>query len=157
MAAPGLAITQKVTSVFKPSAVTIRANRAIGRVQKRSGGLVRSIWRRSIRYRKNKKSSPGQAPFTHVRSGAFGLRSILFDYDPVTQTTIIGPVGGDDRTNAPAALEFGGRAKIKTRPSERRKTGKRTRTVRIQKRSSGDKALAAFATSYPDLWRNSIV
>ena len=157
MATTGLAITQKVNLLFKPSAVTVRANRAIARNQRRGGGLVRTIWRRSIKFRKNKKSSPGQLPFTHVRSGSFGLRSIAWDYDPATQTTIIGPIGGNDRTGAPKALEFGGRAKIKTSPRERRRTGKRTRRVHIAKRSSGGPALEKFATTYPEIWKNSIV
>ena len=156
MATSGLAIQSTWKAILHFERVQKKAERAAGRVQRRGGAIVRTIMRRSIRYRKNKKSSPGSLPFTHVRSGQFGLRKILYDYDPKTQTTIIGPVAGNERTGAPKALEFQGRSKIKLSPRDRRRLNKKYVTVTIRKRSFANPALQKFEKSYPDLWKDSI-
>ena len=144
-------------AMLKLDRIQRAADRASQRIQRRSGAIVRTIMRRSIRFRKNKKSSPGEIPFTHVRSGAFGLRKIMYDYDPQTKTTIIGPVGGTERTGAPKALEFSGRSRIKLSPRDRRRLNRKFKTVTIRKRSFARPALDAFAKAYPDLWKDSIV
>lgn len=156
MATAGIGIRTTWKALLHFERIQARAKKAAGRVQRRGGAIVRTIMRRSIRFRKNKKSSPGNPPFTHVRSGRFGLRKILYDYDATTQTTIIGPVGGRDRTGAPKALEFQGRAKIKLSPRDRKRLNRKFMTVTIRKRSFANPSLEKFSSSYPELWKDSI-
>ena len=133
-----------------------KAKRAKSRVMRRSGGIVRSLMRRSIRYRKKTNSDPGSKPFAHVPSSSFGLRMILWHYDPKTETTIIGPVGGSENTGGPHALEHGGTAKIRMRPRDQKKYGRKYSSGHVAKREFAYPALEKFSSSYPDLWKDSI-
>lgn len=129
--------------------------RARSRVMRRGGAIVRMIMRRSIRKRK-RNSSAGQIPSSHVPSSSFGLRMIAWFYDPRTNTTIIGPVGGSENTGAPKALNFGGRSKIKLSPRQRRKYGKKYTEGHVSKREFAFPALKKFETQYPELWKDAI-
>jgi len=122
---------------------------------KRGGAIVRSIMRRSIRKRKG-NSAPGSIPSSHVASSAFGLRMIAWFYDPRTNSTIIGPVGGSENTGAPKALNQGGRSKIKLTPRQRKKYGKKFTTGNISKREFAFPAIKKFEDQYPELWKDSI-
>lgn len=154
MATAGIDITFRY--VLKFERVHARAKMAEDRVQKRALSTLRTIWRRSIRYRKGKSSAAGEIPFTHVRSGQFGLRSILWFYDSNTGEAIVGPIGGSERTGAPKALEQSGRAKIKLPPRARRKLGRKFITAHIRARPSGGPAVETFSKTYPELWKGAV-
>ena len=120
----------------------------------RGGSLVRTIMKRSIRFRKRKKSQEGDPPFAHVRG--FGLRSIFYAWDPSTETVVIGPVVGDDRTNAPQALEFGGYSMISVSTRDRRRSGRRRIRARIKRRPYSFPALEKASDKYPEVFKGLI-
>ncbi len=132
------------------------AERAKARVLNRSGATVRKIARRSIRFRKRKVSRPGDPPFAHVSSREFGIRTILYFYEPQNSAVIVGPVGRTSASSVPEALEFGGRSVTQLSRWQRRRTGRRTQTVTVRKRPFMAPALETFAREYPDLWKDSI-
>ncbi len=98
----------------------------------KSGGMVRTIARRSIRKRawrhaggKGRKakgsqyvaywggktaiSDPDGPPRSHTSGNTFGIRTIMFKYDSRTDTVVVGPIGGDRSKNSiPKVLEYGG-------------------------------------------------
>lgn len=139
--------------VWSGSNVTLAVERARVRVLKRSGAIVRGIWRRSIKFRKKKNSSPGNPPFAHTRGR--GIRSIYYAYDPARREVVIGPVKHPKGEGA-EALEFGGRSRIRLPKSLQRKLGRKTITTRIKARPSGAPTIEKFATKYPDLWRAAV-
>jgi len=156
MAASGLGIKTTFDAVLRFEKIQERAKKGRDRTIKRSAGILRTIWRRSIRYRKKGTSSSGKIPFTHVKSGSFGLRSILWSYDAARGQAIIGPIGGSENTGAPKALELGGRSNIKLSIRDRRRLGRKYVSATIRKRPSGGPALETFSTSYPDLWKDAV-
>ncbi len=132
------------------------ADRARVRVLKRAGALTRTIARRSIKSRKTKKSKPGDPPFSHVSGGRFGIRTILYIFDPKTDSVIVGPVGEGDPLAVPEALEFGGRSEITLTPRLRRKLKRRKIVTTIRARPFMQPALKTFAKTYPDMWKDAV-
>lgn len=138
--------------------IAAAADRRKKGVLSRAGALVRGIARRSIRYRKNKNihSPPGTPPYSHTGKGEFGIKTILFAYQPSTETVIVGPVGRTSRYSVPEALEFGGVSLARTNRHQRRKTGKKFQKVMIRKRPFMRPALQAFKDDYPRLWKDVV-
>lgn len=80
----------------------------------KAASYVRTTIKRSIRYRKNKESSPGRPPFDH---GTF-RKSVRFSVDRANLTAYIGPSrllrakANPDGKSVPETLEFGGTARV---------------------------------------------
>ena len=138
--------------------------RAEGRALKRSGAYIRTIARRSIRYRKhrwkgrkgNKKrnvSEEGKPPFAHVRRGKADIRNILYAYDPKLHMVIIGPEGLRSRAPTPATAlqEKGGKA-------PRRLYGGPKITVRLGKRPYMKPAMikAIESGKLAEFWQDTV-
>lgn len=135
-----------------------QAQKAKARVMKRAGGLVRGIMRRSIKNRKD-PSPVGTPPSAHTKGG--GIKNLIFwDYDPATESVIIGPALKSDAMSnlapVPGTLERGGRSRIKLSKALKRKLGKETIVATIRPRPFAAPALKAFETSYPELWEGAI-
>ena len=104
---PGPGISAAKAAFLDRSAISRAVDRGRRRALARSGGLVRTIARRSMRRRPG-RSRPGQPP--HAHSGE--LRDLLFfSYDRSSDSVVVGPAAFARRTGAPATLEFGGRTK----------------------------------------------
>jgi hypothetical protein len=136
-----------------------KAEKAKEKVLKRSGAIVRSIMRNSIKYRAKGSSPPGSPPYSHVKSG--GIKNlILFEYDAKTQTVVIGPAR-DPQTMAnvapvPGTLETGGRSRVRLPPRLRKARGKPTTIATVKARPFAKPALERFESTYPDLWSKAI-
>jgi len=117
----------------------------------RAGAFIRRRARSSIRKRK-RASRPGQPPSSHT-----GLlrRFILFGYDRIRDSVVVGPVGFK-RSRAPNVLEFGGRTTVETRPRKGRGRRKQKRVVRIASRPYMRPALEKEKSNLPAVWRNSV-
>ncbi len=134
-----------MTVPVSPTVLIKKMNKANEQAVRRSGPLVRGFMRRQIKFRKFKKSLPGQAPFAH--SKGFGLKTIVYKYHPSAVRMTIGPI---IRSNdVPGTLERGGPIRIRTRK------GKIVQSY-VQPRPFAEPAITQFKTKYPDLWRNSI-
>ena len=105
----------------------------------RCGAITRKAAQRNIRRRK-RPSKPGQGPTN--QTGV--LRpSLLFSYEPATETVVVGPSTryGRGDNQAPSLLEGGGRA---------RGGGY------YAKRPFMAPALESTQSRYPELWRDSV-
>lgn len=132
----------------------IGKNRA--RALARSGGIVRAIARRSIRFTKwkgykTKRSSPGQPPKTHTRN-KFSLKLILFAMDSQTDGVVIGPVRGNGQMPVPNIVEFGG-------PSMYTKWNGKTKRMEERRYTAKSRpfmgpAKQEFESQYPNQWRD---
>jgi hypothetical protein len=107
MVGVGVNIAKAKGMFFSAPKVLGAVNKGERRALSRSGALVRTIAKRSIRKRK-KPSQPGQPPSSH--SGLL-KRFIFFGYDPATRSVVVGPAPLGMGTDAQQTLEFGGRAK----------------------------------------------
>jgi len=131
---------------FDTKAVRARTDRATRRVLSKFGAFVRRTARSSIRKRK-RASQPGSPPSSHT-----GLlrRFIWFGYDPQKASVVIGPArlsrGG--RGDAPALLEYGGRAML-------RRDGRRVR-AKYDERPYMGPAFAKEQPKLPAMWRDSV-
>lgn len=98
---------------FDRKAVMQRVGSATRRVLSKFGAFVRTGARHSIRKRRS-ISQPGAPPSSHV-----GLlkKLIYFGYDSSRASVVIGPtpLNGPGTGEAPALLEYGGRARRKNR------------------------------------------
>lgn len=122
------------------------------RALSRAGAFVRTRARTSMRKRRG-TSRPGQPPYAHEGSLR---RMILFGYEPSRETVVVGPVGFRS-SDAPNALEFGGRTTVvrRRRTSRRGQRVIKTR-VRIAARPYMAPALDKERPNLPALWRNSV-
>ena len=91
--------------------VTRAVDSGVRKVLSKFGAFVRTGARHSIRKRKA-VSQPGQPPSSHV-----GLlrRLIYFGYDANRRSVVIGPTPLRGTAEAPPLLEYGGRARLKSR------------------------------------------
>jgi len=103
------------TLFFDRERVRKMVDRKRRRALARTGGLTRTIARRSIRKRK-KISQPGRPPHSHEGSLK---RGIFFAFEPRRRSVVIGPVSHGN-SDAPAALEYGGTTKFGTRAGPKR-------------------------------------
>jgi hypothetical protein len=139
--AAGPQLAMQAFARFDSPEVIRRVDRARRRALARSGALVRTIARRSIR-RRRKASPPGQPPSTHT--GAL-KGTIRFGYDAVKDTVVIGPMPPRQDADLWELHEHGGRARL--RPFRHRHTRRRTLARR---RPPGDFEAAgpAFTVEY---------
>lgn len=109
-------IAQVKKLFFDREAVQKAVDAATVRTLNRLGAMVRLTARRSMR-RKKGPSAPGQPPHAHGGpkkagkkfTGAWLKELILYSYDPLTRTVVVGPLKFR-RSNVPALHEFGGTA-----------------------------------------------
>jgi hypothetical protein len=96
---------------FDRAKVTRAVDSGVRKVLSKFGAFVRTGARHSIRKRKA-VSQPGQPPSSHV-----GLlrRLIYFGYDANRRSVVIGPTPLRGTAEAPPLLEYGGRARLKSR------------------------------------------
>lgn len=123
-----------------------RIGKAQAKVFMQAGGKVRTIARRSIRRRK-RPSKIGQPPSSHVASGEFGMKTILFALPPGSDRVVVGPVGGKG-SSVPRVLEFGGRSRTYNLPGKTH--------AYVAARPYMRPALEKFESSYPDLWKDVV-
>ncbi|MCW5769930.1 MAG: hypothetical protein KIT19_14740 [Phycisphaeraceae bacterium] len=122
------------------------------RALSRAGAFVRTRARTSMRKRRG-TSRPGQPPYAHEGSLR---RMILFGYEPSRETVVVGPVGFRS-SDAPNALEFGGRTTVVRRRRTSRRGQRVIKTkVRIAARPYMAPALDKERPNLPALWRNSV-
>ncbi len=133
-----------------------RVQRAVShanrRALSRAGAFVRTRARTSMRKRRG-TSRPGRPPYAHQGSLR---RMILFGYEPSRETVVVGPVGFRS-SDAPNALEFGGRTTVVRRRRSSRMGQRVIKTrVRIAARPYMAPALDKERPNLPALWRNSV-
>lgn len=96
-------------SFFDRPLVDKSIDRARFKALGKAGAFVRRTARKSIRRTKTKISAPGEPPRAHGPEP--NIRTILFAYDPKTQSVVVGPVKlNGNQGDVPALLEFGGSA-----------------------------------------------
>jgi len=96
---------------FDQKTVRSATDRATRKVLSKFGAFVRTAARSSIRRRKN-VSEPGQPPSSHVGTLR---RLIFFGFDPTKRSVVVGPTPFGNKAEAPELLEYGGRARRKSR------------------------------------------
>lgn len=133
-----------------------RVQRAVShanrRALSRAGAFVRTRARTSMRKHRD-TSRPGRPPYAHQGSLR---RMILFGYEPSRETVVVGPVGFRS-SDAPNALEFGGRTTVVRRRRSSRMGQRVIKTrVRIAARPYMAPALDKERPNLPALWRNSV-
>ena len=147
-------LTWKIKDMFFDRAKVRRAaGKAKLRVLGRAGAKVRKIARSSMRKRKG-PAPPGQPP--HVHKGTL-KRLLLFGYDRVHETVLVGSVGLG-KAEAPGLQEFGGKAKRVrlVRPSRRGNRERRKVTVVGKRRPYMRPALEKVAPELPRMWRCAV-
>ncbi len=103
-------ITQAKAAFFDSSAVTDALDAGTRKVLSKFGAYVRTRARTSIRTRK-KSAAPGSPPSSHAGDLK---RLILFAYDAVNKSLVVGPVPFR-KGEAPSLLEHGGTTTVKTK------------------------------------------
>lgn len=102
-------VTMKIVdSFFDDSKIERAVERANKRNLSKVGAFIRRRARSSIRKRK-KVSRPGEPPSSHATNRTLSIKNILFGFDAVNESVIVGPVTlrrGSGK--APSLLEFGG-------------------------------------------------
>lgn len=166
---------------FDRRAVLAAVGLARAKSLSKAGAFVRTAARSSLRPggKGNKISAPGQPPRTHTKSYP-NLKTILFAWDPRSQSVVIGPIGfnavsvfgGSLRPGAvPSLLEGGGSQGIVERQmrdgswqradlrSRRRLAGQtiRVRQANYAARPFMGPAMRQELPKFPDLWKNSVV
>ena len=149
-----------VDSFFDSPKVQNAVERANKRNLARVGAFIRRRARSSIRKRK-KISRRGQPPSSHTSYRTVSIKNILFGFDAVNESVIVGPVKLHGRDGeVPSLLEFGGSTTIET--TERRDNfGGRsavTKRLKIHKRPFMGPALDAevAAGNIPNVWSGSV-
>jgi hypothetical protein len=123
----------------------------------KAGAYVMKTARRSIRKKKG-ASDPGDQPHSHEGSLK---KLIFFVYEPAVKDVVIGPAGFRD-SQAPRALEYGGRTRITTLKGGHKvkgkfQGGKRVKVMAtIRARPFMHPALEKAVPQLPALWAASI-
>ena len=109
-------ITMKIVdSFFDDSKIERAVERANKRNLSKVGAFIRRRGRSSIRKRK-KVSRPGKPPSSHTSDRTVSIKNILFGFDAVNESVIIGPVRLHGQKGiVPSLLEFGGSTTIVSR------------------------------------------
>ncbi len=116
----GFNVTYSVKDFFLDrSQIQKRIGIAQARALGRQGSYVRTRARTDVLKRRKSISAPGQPPNTHS-PGSRSLKSILYFYDPRSQSVVIGPVKFNQvnqstrgRISIPQLHEFGGTVGIR--------------------------------------------
>ncbi len=154
------------------AALTKQRHKFLGNV----GGYVRKTAIRSMRRvgKRGKPSRPGQPPKFHGDE-QFSLRKILYGFDAIRQSVVIGPVKGNKKTyvggvllpgTVPNLHEFGGRVGIREKrvgsdwtPIGKRKARPgqpmRVRLATYPARPFMAPALVKAEKKFPGLWANN--
>lgn len=164
---------------FDRAAVINAIGRSKARLLSKGGAYVRTDARGSMKRRKYNTTAPaGSPPFAHSSDPFASLKNILFSWDPITESVVVGPVklnlvsfvGAMATTGlVPQVQEFGGRlgtyeyqhwngqwyrADLRSR---RRFAGRpqRIRQATYPKRPFMGPALNRTYGKIPELWRNA--
>ena len=109
--------------------------------------------RRLFRFRKKKKSEPGNPPFVHRSGSEFGLKTVYFHVDPIREDVVIGPVDNGSRQGLPGFLNDGG---VKTVYRKQKDGSIRAIRLRIAARPFRDIAFNLYIDKYPEEYRNAV-
>ena len=109
--------------------------------------------------RKRKRpAAAGQPPSVH--SGPPNLRTILFVYEPGSDTVVVGPVllRGSNQQNipAPTAQENGATIRQQSFRTRRGFLIRKPRVVKVRPHPFMSPALDAERDNFPDIWKNSV-
>jgi len=131
---------------FDREAVISKVDAATRRVLSKFGAFVQRSAKSSIRKRK-RISAPGQPPSSHI-----GLlrKFIYFGYDADRRSVVIGParLNQKGRGEAPALLEYGGKATLVRRGKKKRAT--------YRARPYMGPAFEKEKPQLPAMWRGSV-
>lgn len=141
----GMSFDKMKAMFFDRKEVAGAVDRATRKVLSKFGAFVRTTAKHSIRKRKA-ASPPGSPPSSHV-----GLlkRLIFFGYDTTRKSVVIGPAPLRASVEAPPLLEYGGRARRKTRQ------GKSVMATYRSRPFMGP-AFEKERPKLPALWANSV-
>lgn len=159
---------------FDKQAVKSRMSKANRKALSKAGAFIRRRARSSLRRRK-KTSQPGQPPSVHSTDGVATLKNILFAYEPLSESLVVGPVRLNQKVflgpdlgdgTVPQVHEFGASAKIReVKVGHRWFTGVRrvrpgqpvrVRAVRYPERPFMGPALEAERDQIPSAWAGSL-
>ncbi len=166
---------------FDRKAVLDAVGRAMASRLSKAGAFVRQAARSSLRPggKSNKVSMPGQPPRTHTKVYP-NLKTILFAWDPRSQSVVIGPIGFNSVSATggslsagvvPGLLEFGGSQGIVERQHRdgtwsradlRSRRRLASSPIRIRQASYAARPFMGPAMNqelpkFPELWKNSVV
>lgn len=158
----GKTIAQVKNFFFDRDKVLRAADKATIQVLGRFGAFVRRRAQTSMR-RKKGASPPGQPPHAHGEkragkkySGAWLRELVLFAYDPLTRSVVVGPLGFR-RSSVPALHEFGGtQDRMGWRTEAGKRVVKKVGTARYPPRPYMRPALLAELPKFAELFRGSI-
>ncbi len=151
---------------FDREAVRRRVKPASRRALSRAGAFVRTSARTSIRCRKA-VSAPGSPPSAHAKRSP-NLKTILFGYDPRSESVVVGPVrlNGSSSVRVPRILELGGdvtltqtlvgKAWLTSKKATNPRQPTRKKTVKYAARPFMNPALEVNRPQLPSLWANSV-
>lgn len=147
MVSGGIKLTLKLDLLMTPEKVLSAAEKMKRRNLYKTGALVRTIARNSLR-RGKEKAAPGQPPKVHTNPG---LKLIKFSVDTTIDDVVVytepfNSVG----VNVPRVLEEGGYQEIKRQKGK--KTPKRSKYVRNPFMAPAE---VIAREKYPELWANS--
>ncbi len=113
----GFGLRMQVKNLFFDRATVVReVGKANASALSKAGSFIRRRARSSLRRRKN-PSAPGRPPSVHSNSNVATLKAILFAYDSVNQSVVVGPIRLNQKHfigphlmsgTVPSAHEFGG-------------------------------------------------
>lgn len=143
-------ITSKVSIKFAPTRIAKAMRPVEYRALYKMSAFVRTRMRSSIRYNKKKTAPAGSPPYARDR-GKPNLRTIVFDVDKKTESSIIGPIAFNKRSSdkpAPQTLEHGGAAWITTGRGRNKNVARR---IYIRPHPFAQPALDAEIGKFPEL------
>lgn len=171
MARTGLDMTFKMKKFFfdRP-AVTNRVDKMKRRKLSRAGALTRAIGRNSIKKKKRtrkegrgknrrevpqKPSPPGSPPFSY-EEGTPNLRTILFAYEPNSESVIVGPVKLNSNRSVPPVPELHEKGGTARRTVKTRRGGVKIVRARYRKRPFMVPAMEKASDKYPELFTDAL-
>ena len=162
----GLNLKMAKGNFFDRQHVIDRVEAAERRLLSKAGSYVRTRARTSIKRRKA-ISTPGNPPHAHIK-GTDGIKKILFFYEKLRHTVIVGPVKFTSQGDltVPGLLEYGGRKREEFvyRRNRDRRSGRFTGTVKTRVKVNKNylarpfmrPALALEAPKFPSLWKDAV-
>lgn len=101
---------------FDRTAVLERVDAATRKGLGWAGARIRKTTRTDVLRRRRRPSKPGRPPHVHSRSRFASLRNILYAYEPIGGSVVVGVVGlgrrpTPDGKTLPETLEHGGRVR----------------------------------------------
>ncbi|RMF73572.1 MAG: hypothetical protein D6744_15450 [Planctomycetota bacterium] len=148
---------------FDKKSVKDRVSKANRKALSKAGAFIRRRARSSLRRRK-KASQPGRPPSVHTSDRARTLKNILFAYEPLTESLVVGPVKLNQKTllgpdlgdtTVPQLHEFGATVTIRKMSRGRRRKPVRVR-AKYPPRPFMGPALEAEQDHIPDAWSGNV-